>query len=262
MDMTWPAFLESTPDESLRGPENVGVAWLKYVETVRNIMGDFAQYRGVSESRTRLMFAEVFVAQILGEDWTDKHIDSFKGQAGLEAALFKYRLWTLGKLLFDLQSFEWFGLFVNKVRSSDLPGASFEAEVVRLLMQLPVRAVLRKESGVKTADYDIDLGSGGLVVSVEVKAKNDATPFSAQTVRSTFRAARQQLPPEGIGLVFLRVPTAWLADDAYQREMDGVLAGLLRNSSRVHGVIQVWDEHSVTGATTMHFQPRQTEIRR
>jgi Holliday junction resolvase len=218
--------------------------------------------KGMSDSQTRVVFAELFAAQVLGDAWVDEHLRSDEGATPEDHALFRYRLWRLGRLLFDLQSFDFYGDFVTNVKQRDLLGALFEAEVVRLLMQLPTRTVLRMPSGKKGLDYDIEFGGSDLNVAVEVKAKSEATPFTAKTVRYTLDDARGQLPKDGLGLIFLRVPYGWTTDQAYQTEIDGVVRALLRNTSRVQAVVLVWDVVANRSETTLRFEVRQRIFRR
>ena len=218
--------------------------------------------RRLADSQTRLIFAEHFAAYFLGEKWLEQHFRSFKGTTPEGSVRFKYVLWRLGRLLFDLQSFEWFDELVENLRRRNLAGALFEAEVARLLMQLPVTTALRMPSGEKGQDYDIDLGGAALTVAVEAKAKDDDTPYSAATVKNTFNEARRQLPKEGLGLIFMRIPLSWTRDGNYESEIDALISGLLRNTSRVQAVVLIWDELAATTATTMRFEPRQRVLRR
>jgi hypothetical protein len=258
VDLRWDSFL----GDGAGGDVPVAVSWLRYVEAVRDLMDQVAASNGMTDSQVRVAFAELFVAQVLGDQWVDNRLAAYNGLTTEEHVRFKYQLWRLGRLLFDLQSYDFFGGIVADVKQRDLLGALFEAEVVRLLMQLPTRTTLRVPQGQKGLDYDIDFGGSRLQLAVEVKAKDETTPFTAATVRNTLQTAREQLPRDGLGLIFLRVPYAWTSDPEYAAGIDAPVEWLLRNTSRVQAVVLVWDEIADRTATTMRLEPRQRVLRR
>lgn len=257
MDLSFRAFTSG----SIEDETPVEVQWLRYVDVVRQIMADFAADGGHTDSQTRVIFAEHFVAHFLGDQWLENHFGSYKGSTAEEHAQFKYMIWRLGRLLFDLQSFDWFDGLVDNLRQRDLAGALFEAEVARLLMQVPVKAALRVPTGETGEDFDIDLGGAGLTVAVEVKAKDADTPFTRRTVKNTLDRARKQLPKGGVGLVFMRIPRSWVTGQTLQ-ELESEVVRSLRNTSRVQAVILVWDELASRTGTTMRFESRQRVIPR
>lgn len=257
MDLSFRAFAS----DSSNAETPVEVQWLLYVDAVRHVMAEVAVDLGYTDSQTRVLFAELFAARFLGEEWMDNHLGSYKGLTAEEHGQFRYVTWRLGRLLFDLQSFGWFDDLVDNLRQRDLTGALFEAEVARLLMQVPAEASLRVPTGEKGQDFDIDLGGLGLTVPVEVKAKDADTPFTRRTIKKTLDRARKQLPPGGLGLVFIRIPRSWVADQI-MTELDSEVAHSLRNTSRVQAVVVVWDELVSRTETTMRFDPRQKVIPR
>jgi len=257
VDLTWQTFLANAA-----GDVPVEIGWLRYVEAVRDLMDEVAAAKGMTDSQVRVAFAEVFAAQVLGAEWVDEHFRAYAGVTAEAHVRFKYRLWRLGRLLFDLQSYEFFGDFLANVKQRDLLGALFEAEVVRMLMQLPARTALRVPRGQKGLDYDIDFGSSGLRIAVEVKAKDEKITFSARTVRYTLQDARRQLPKNGFGLIFLRVPYSWINDPEYHAGIDAPIGSLLRTTSRVQAVVLVRDELVDRTAKTMRFEPSQRVLRR
>lgn len=257
VDLTYKEFAAAARLSTPAEPPPVSVQWLQYVNAVRRVMDDFAEASGRTDSQARMIFAEYYVGEFLGDGWLEEHFSAYKGSSSSENVLFKYRLWRLGRLLFDLQSYDWFQIVVDNVRGRDLAGALFEAEVARLVMQLPIKTTVRTPVGRKGIDYDLDVGGGGLSVAVEVKAKDESTPYSANSVHATFRDARQQLPADGIGLVFMRIPLSWTEDASYVSEIDDLVSGLLRNTRRVQALILVWDELASTTVTTMRYEPRQ-----
>ena len=61
--------------------------------------------------------------------------------------------------------------------------------------------------------------------SIEVKTRADDAPYSDKALART-QTARSQLPADGIGTVFLKVPTPWLGSGTYRRNHSGVVTRL------------------------------------
>ncbi|QCB51789.1 hypothetical protein E5720_17670 [Rhodococcus sp. PAMC28707] len=153
------------------------------------------------------------------------------------------RLRELARRLFAFADEEFYDRLCANVSRRDLEGAAFEADVVQLLLALPVLIDLREERNVKGDDYDIDvwLHIPNVKWSIEVKTKHDDGPYTQNGLLNTIRHARKQLPANGLGSIFFKVPQTWVNEPAYKAEAAGLFESFFRNTSRVHAVVVVWD---------------------
>jgi hypothetical protein len=188
---------------------------------------------------------------ILGWDWYRQNLDPSRSHPffmndaadGTDAAyVSQHRVITFGRNLLELQAAPFFDDMVRELRTRSLLGAATELHVARLFHRNghPVRFVQR--TGVKGEDYDQVVRYGGTDMYVEIKAKEDDTAYTASTIRASLRDARQQLPRQGPGIIVIRIPTGWVTDQSFIRDVDPIITGALRNSGRTNAVIVVWDE--------------------
>lgn len=115
-------------------------------------------------------------------------------------------------------------------------------------MRMPASVGRVTETKVKGQDYDalIHLGEVGNV-PIEVKHKQEDTPYSASTVHSTLKAAARQLPKGQVGWLFLHIPLAWMGP-RLEAEYADVLHEALRQTSRVGAVFTAIDKPHVDDA--------------
>lgn len=197
------------------------------------------------------LLATIIIGNNLGEEWVAANIDAAdqppakflnsKPKDLFERHVHYMRVMELARRIVELAP-EGFAerVFAN-LRRRDLRGAVFEADVVRMLYALPSIVDLREPRGVKGDDYDIDIWLGpDRSCPVEVKTREDG-PYSERALARTLEKARPQLPSDGLGVVFLKVPHPWLDRGDYRRTHRDVVNHYLRGTSRVHAVVLVWD---------------------
>ena len=191
--------------------------------------------------------AESVIEDHLGAAWLRKHIiephrsDLAKDYLNLQGhlpykALSLYRVQELARRLYQLQSFDWFDQVREAVRTRELSGASFELDVLWLLQIAAFDVQARKEIGVHGADFDFSAWTNGENIPIEAKAKEDRTPWSKRTVVNTVKAAARQLPKGRTGLLFIRIPTAWIGSQLEAEYTDALAEGV-RQTSRVGAII-------------------------
>jgi hypothetical protein len=203
---------------------------------------------GFSPAIVTFLLSVDLIRDALGDRWSRKNL-----QAELEAVLLadrgsgtevdgrylRYQLVTdLARRLFEFEDEQWYPRLVENLRNRGLTSAAFEADVLRVLMAAPLRIRLRKETGTLGSDYDIDVDLGEMGTwAIEAKAKEESTPYSVENLVRCLKKARRQLPPGGVGAIFLKVPPSWTNDPDYQRSHPGVIRDQLRQTSRVHLVV-------------------------
>ena len=138
---------------------------------------------------------------------------------------------------------------LDGVRTRELSGAAFELDILWALQIASPYVEARRESGVKGSDYDAFALMGEHLVPVEAKAKDDTTPWSAKTVIKTVKRAAEQLPRGDVGLLFLRVPTAWIGPSLEEHFADALDEGT-RQTTRVGAIISAIDKPHLNTETT------------
>ncbi|MEU1808175.1 hypothetical protein [Micromonospora aurantiaca (nom. illeg.)] len=211
--------------------------------------------------------AEDVIADHLGADWVNRNVVNADlssqtrnyitlGEHRLLKALSLHRIQELARRLYQLQSFPWFESVLDGVRTRELSGAAFEMDVLWLMQIASPHVETRSEIGEKGSDYDAFALMTDRLVPVEAKAKDDQTPWSEKTVINTVRAAARQFPKGGVGLLFLRIPTAWVGP-RLEADYTNVLAEATRQTSRIGAVVTVIDKPHLltekTASVSRHF---------
>lgn len=101
------------------------------------------------------VLAELIITNNLGEEWAKKHLDGpgtgdyLRKNPGdsLERHERYFRTLHLARWIFELGQEGFAERLMENLRRRDLEGAVFEAEVVRMLITLPVHIHLREELG-------------------------------------------------------------------------------------------------------------------
>lgn len=224
-------------------------------ERVRDLQGNLEPQ--ISTGALNQVLAEEVIADHLGAKWveqnvvrseTSKQTRTYLGRDDhqLLRALSMHRVQELARRLYQLQSFPWFDSVLDGVRTRTLSGAAFELDVLWVVQIASPHVEARKESSQKGKDYDAHVLMNRHIVPVEIKAKDDVTAWSAKTVIGTIKGAAAQLPKDDIGLLFLRVPTAWVGP-ALERDFADALGEGLRQTSRIGAVISAIDKpHLIT----------------
>lgn len=258
------------PDAPDLSDNRVTVAWLQYDQAVAQAIDEMRADPVAGESVRALfdVLSEDIIDSHFGHGWFAEHVD---GSASSDRArnylrsdcppavrlLAAQRVHDVARRLYQLQSFPWFDQVIRRVRTRDFSGAGFELDVVFVLHHLVGRVTPKDESGQKGEDYDIHVQVHGLDVPVEVKAKDDDTPYTDQTVINTVKSAATQLPKGSKGIVFVRIPTGWVGKELEDRYPDA-LAEATRQTSRVGAVITAVDkmalnEDETAGHVTRHY---------
>lgn len=218
----------------------------------------------IREIDATYFIATLVIENNLGKDWLNRNVlkSSSSGSGeylrpGAQARRGKYehvhRVHELARRIFELGQEDFAPQLLDNLRKRDLFGAVFEADVVRMLVAGPFMVDLREEGGVLGDDYDIDLWlTPEEPWAIEVKTKEEHEPWRAGKLSHSIKRARKQLPAEGKGGVFIRIPGEWVTDDADRRGILDEAKSALQRTSRVQAVVLVWEawqDNSVGGLT-------------
>jgi hypothetical protein len=152
------------------------------------------------------------------------------------------RVIALADMLFNLQDINGFDLKLKRLRTEDLESLVAEFEVAALLAKSNIAIQFVEESSTIGADYDIAATIGGIAVACEAKCKIETTPMSAGGITSTLEKARKQLPLSGPGIVFIKLPEAWVRDPEIDLAMADATPPNYTVSGRISTIIFYWEE--------------------
>lgn len=175
-----------------------------------------------------LSLASGVLRVFLGSEWLEKHVisdDTKKGflsvkeQDPIKREISFFRVMDLAELLYNLQYMPGFDECILRMRQGDIEGTLAELNIARLLFlnKVPFRFVIPQ--GAKKKDYDFDiLCPNGQVACADAKCKIDDTNFSENGIRNVLKDARKQLPNDKPGIIFIKTPEHWLANDDFRNK--------------------------------------------
>jgi len=145
-------------------------------------------------------------------------------------------------MLFNLQGHGGFSGRLEALRDGDVEAGVAEFTVGRFLALCGVDFSFRERTGQKGVAYDVSMRLGeGSDIPGEAKCKVEGTEYSAGTLANSLSEARRQLPPNGSGIVFLKLLEEWFLGDDTVEALETALAGFLRNTRRVAAVVLMWE---------------------
>jgi hypothetical protein len=221
--------------------------------------GDAAEigerFSELSVAQIDYLIATLVIENNFGTEWYEAHVEASHRDDPTNVFLrsgpktpaerrdHQLRVMELARRVFELGQETFIDQLINNLRQRDLEGAAFEAEVIRMLVSLPVVVNLRTPSGVKGDDYDIDLWmTPDTPLAIEVKTRGEAGPYSDKALAGTLEKARSQLPKSGLGAIFVKAPAPWLEDSQFFDNHATVVNTFLKKTQRVQFVVVVWDE--------------------
>ncbi len=226
---------------------NQATAWAVYNERVYRDMRFLYAHPEVAGNRQEAAVAEIaataFIESVFGAAWVKKKfpIADQREELGLWVRQARQRQ-ELARRIFEFQNEPWFADFLSYTKANDIASAIFEADILQTLMRMPAGITRVTESGVKGRDFDILLNLAHIGdVPVEVKYKQDDTPFSEATIRNTVKGAVKQLPQGRVGWLFIHVPTSWVRPHRSD-EYHEALYEALRQTSRIGVVFTAVDK--------------------
>jgi hypothetical protein len=173
------------------------------------------------------------------------------------------RLLFLAELLFNLQSVEGFEKIIEDIKQGHLKSRLEELECASHLYIAAVAfrfiepSVAQRQ---KNPDLAIILPEGGLIYC-EVEGKGEGTLLDVKTLLNTLDHARKQLPSNQAGIIFLKIPEAWVQTPEIRTTVESALQQFFRNTNRVVSVMFRWEQTFASpdgsgGILLLHRQER------
>ncbi len=218
------------------------------------------------------------LVHFLGEQWIRRNVENQRSRSkeflrtrldGIydkesnEAQLHVSRVIDLGEMIFNSQSIEGFDVCIERLKSGDVESAFAELEVGKILGASKIWfRFVRPFAKRKGEDYDIELRfPEGHSACAETKCKLESTQQTAKTVSSALSAARRQLPRHIPGIIFIKIPEAWVVHETDGRTelaeigVSNAIQEFLRNSGRIVGVELYSTHFQVAGEQAWVYLP-------
>ena len=172
----------------------------------------------------------IYLRQTIGHDWTNQVIfeqhkevnrslrDARRFMKTGETALDDrwrnhVRTIRLAELLFNLQHVPGIYERVELLRAGQLESVYSDLEDGSFLYRRGVPFEYVTPTGMRGFDYDARIVlQGGAFMPVEMKCNIESTDLTRGAVRGALETARKQLPKGEPGLIFLKIPEAWLRE--------------------------------------------------
>jgi hypothetical protein len=193
-----------------------------------------------------LALASGVLRAFMSPEWLERHVIAdgrVKGFISVDESephrqeISYFRVMDLAELIYNLQQVPGFDECITRMRDGDIEGTYAELDFGRMLYlnKVPFRFVVPE--GITGRDYDVEIKyPTGVIASADAKCKIDRTEFSRNTVENTLNKARKQLPDAMPGIVFVKVPPRWLADESSVVGMLDTAHTFLRSTRRVVSV--------------------------
>jgi hypothetical protein len=242
-----PTFAAWVEENQAHGFPDEATAWAVYNDQVHRGMRALLLHPEVVANGYEAAVAETaatgFLESAFGADWVKEKFPLADQREELGPWVRQARQrQELARRVFEFQSEPWFADFLAYTERNEVASSIFEADVLQTLMRMPAGVARVTESGVTGRDFDVLLHLAKIgYLPVEVKYKQDDTPYSKATVRNTVKHAVKQLPRGQVSWLFMHIPTAWVRPGLGD-EYNETLYEALRQTSRVGVVFTAVDK--------------------
>ena len=154
--------------------------------------------------------------------------------------IYQDRLVGLADALFQLRDCKNFDALCERFRGRETKPCFTEATIAKNIASVGFDIEVVIESGVKGEDFDFIARRDSLEISVEVTAK-DASKLTAETIKNTLKAKRQQVPGDRPAILYVIIPEEWTRNGAnVQKVFSEALESHFRNSKTFAAICFVW----------------------
>ncbi len=173
-----------------------------------------------ADRRSDFTISFEIIRGFMGGDYLVKHFNPdqpknnfFKISFGTteEEATRNYRVIDFAEVLINLKDVEGFGECVARMREAESPEPGMaELHIAKMLYinRWPFKFI--KPQGKLGNDYDMEIIAHNQTMCADTKCKIEATDISSNTITSTLKTGRTQLPPDGPGVFFVKIPQKWM----------------------------------------------------
>jgi len=236
-DKLYPHWLEMRAEEHQMSESH---------EVISDILALWNQLPAAHRSDFTICFS--IIREAMGVDWLTKHFDPETKKSGVfklgpgiseEEITQNYRAIDLAECIINLKDIQGVGECLARLREAHNPEAGYaELHIGKMLYinQWPFRFV--KPQGKRGNDYDLEIEFYEQKRCGDAKCKVESTDISSETVTQTLKNSRTQLPPDGPGVFFMKIPQKWMGNPEWQRiTVEGALDFFAMGTKRVLSVV-------------------------
>ena len=206
-------------------------------------------------SRFHFTIHAVIIRYFLGDDWfrnhllPDAHPNSFLRPDFSTADVdpnYSARTLELAEMLLNLQHVRGFRRCLEHLALKQVQSGLAELQIGQVLQTRGVPFRYVEDGEATTVDIVFELPTRTEAFA-EIKCKEEETPYSDATLRRALAKARQQIGKDNAGVVFVKVPTAWVeisqshaserADIRLPAPIVAAAKSTMRESSRIKKII-------------------------
>jgi len=199
---------------------------------------------GISENKATdsFLLATSILKHYFGQDWIDTYL--FKPgflQIDENDPTRKYlsalRMIDLAELIYNLQLVPGFDDCIARMKAGDIEGTFAELDFGRMLFLngVPFRYVVPQ--GVKGKDYDVEvIYPDGVIACADAKCALEKADFRKKAIANKLEKARQQLPSDRPGIIFVKTPPKWMEENEFHSIVVATTKALFQRSQRIVSV--------------------------
>ena len=172
----------------------------------------------VATSILGLFFGKAWAVRFAMENSQGSRFLKGRPSDGLMLNMHIARVIELAEFLINFQDILGFDGVIDQIRSGHLESGFAELDAAKLLSRYGIHFSFNTRSGLKGADYDLDIAHpNGALCCGEIKSKTEnSTKLTSNTIIKAVKSARDQIPSDRPGILFLRVPQDWLLLNGFE----------------------------------------------
>jgi hypothetical protein len=227
---------------SLRGAGNIPAPEIREIKAEDLL----ATWLGLPEFlRNDTGMATLVLKHFFGLDWINKHIDPDASRPGpltlagspSELEYAKIRVVDLAESIFNLQKIKGVHECINRLRTAnELEPTIAELHIGKMIFanDWPFEFVIPSPG----RTYDFEIQYGEFKVCADAKCKVDQLVPTSSSISNTLKHKRKQLPKDGPGIFFVKLPQEWMEHDGWQRiTVQGAIDFFAQGTGRVSSVV-------------------------
>jgi len=199
------------------------------------------------EHRSDFTLCFGIIRETMGFEWLRKHFDPDQGSGFFKIAsgtteadaIRNYRVIDLAECLINLKDIEGIRECLSRMKEAENPEASYaELHIAKMLYinSWPFRIIEPRNK--RGDDYDLEISCHNHTRCGDTKCKLESTELSSATIEKTLSNSRDQLPPDGPGVFFIKIPQKWMVNPDWQSMTgQGAVDFLARGTQRVASVV-------------------------
>ncbi|MFN9675306.1 MAG: hypothetical protein ACK552_23145 [Microcystis sp.] len=190
-------------------------------------------------SGLELALAQSVIINTLGGYFWAKECTTFGHRQDFFANKSDVRIIHLAHMLWSLKDQEGFAEFLRNKDTNNFESTYYELTAAYWFLKSSKSVRLVVESGVKGADFDIEVKEFFLYNSLNVEVKAKQIDFTTeQQIINKFKKTRSQLPQDGNGVIFCKVNLSGLLT---QKELIQAAQIFLKSTKRIAFIVYCWD---------------------